>query len=65
MEAGYLHAIEREDGKWDLSSFFREPIETFNSAQEVLDEMLKQNVSIKFTTYAALQQETEYLEQYA
>jgi hypothetical protein len=64
MEHSYLNAREQEDGTWVLSNFFYEPIETFNTAQEVLEEMARQNISVKFSTLATQVAERAYLEQY-
>lgn len=64
MEHSYLNAREQEDGTWVLSNFFYEPIETFNTAQEVLEEMVRQNISVKFSTLATQVAEKAYLEQY-
>jgi hypothetical protein len=64
MEAGYWHAREEEDGKWVLSNFFYEPIETYASAQEILEIALKDNRSIKFSTLKAIAGERAYVAQF-
>jgi hypothetical protein len=66
MEVGYLIAREREDGKWVLlEDFTFEELKVYDSAQEILDEILKGiKVSVKFTTLSAYQAELETVAPY-